>query len=1566
MAVLGQSSCQPNRIYGPLPQTSFLGCSVISFVMSQGWNEQASELTVELVQDPCISRKIWWDENLNRQSGERADPGFKYPEPGSPVYFRIETDPDAATPAERGGFEYSGLVSSWTEKTDSAGNPIFTVKISDPRDVLGNSQVVLNNYTGSVFNIYNLINVQGFVEAFGESCSSSLSGGISSFVSERGVLWENIKCALHTLTSTIDRSNIPFNFQQYCKRNRLVYVGPRNLPNSSTPDSGEGLFPVDDNLNLDTNLSFIPNANLNICEYLLDLTEIPLSPDHYRISGPNISLIELISQVCQDAGCEYYVELLPIKDNLGNIFKVIKVRVSIKESQPPMGAIAEFIGLKTSEQSFMAGTIGQELRPEPTSIFLMGGRVRYPYIINSDCNAQKCVWSLQGDKKGEYSYSGISSNCPSCCECTDVSQNIIDDANDPFFPDPPALISTPCKPVSTGMCDPAFYPYFGKDHQGNLHKISYNKIPVTGLELNEEIGQMVPTGLVSEKIELVVNVDVTELNQTLRIPIVDAFDRPFARVSDSELRAALDNIDSWKLVCFAKKLEMGRYLEAIGFNFDEAIRNLAGMVGFTGNLDGVVAGANVAFHQTTEIGEEKEELLTKVYNFTKDFANTYYGKQFLIQVDGVCETRDFESNGFRYSQDPSPEGCWIADSVDEIGPNGALGLKHNTSQSDFFRDDQGKYQPILLYPNLGRGIDGSYPYLIDLDQMSKDSYISSLDEIHSTGTGISETGVTWVRATIDPEWVRGTSLGPCRDNKCSWLWDGSTFIKQSDDCSNCCECPFPNQEWALYKIGKINLDNGDIIETPCLECGDESCFWKWSEANEDWSLIQSNCPQCCSCPKPFFNGQVDEEEATTKCSICSDELCEWTWVNDDWVLSQFNCPDCCQSPPDFNGEVGQIARILSTCDAIGNEICALLTVNTPVFAAYRRPDNIAAQFTQAIAGAASLVELQGINLNAPREGTAFHSHSRSDIIMPAAPPILMPSGALVPLVDNTLTYGPWGSGGLPGSVMFESDEGFVPWEYYSDRIMNIAAFEKVSNSVTQFRKSERGSVQLAGFPELPLGSEIMALDSNSPPASVTTQRFLETRSFNIDSCSFPVGLQLNSYTIPMGAWTGQYGPSITQINVNIGPQGFTTDYQFSTYTPQFGRFNKSNAERLKKIGQERLNSKRETNANKKLLTIQSSQAGASRDYRNSLASSSIAPATAHGVLVGGYIRQGIEYSGITPNKFRTTANINTDAYKYFSNSISSSGIYQKTAFMSWDGLIRPVSKTGSGGLPRYPSGQPTGFPNRQDLDPFKSGHDIHVVAFGSGFHPNGMVDVSMNSGFESGNLQDYRFMALKAPLVVAGWGYDTDGKPIPNVQDSGSISGVFKNSVESGEFLSGYLSNANTWPVAPVDMRYDRQRQVWVAGGGGSDSCHEIVFQIDCVSGTSQGNFDNLIVSGRVIGIPGGCESVPDLVTASDDICRVRLHDLLHCLWREDSTLTNQTWLGRRGFAHYIQPFNPSGCNKTNQSPVWAIHSLCCPNQASSEPGIFYNSDRQYILEGGVNMDLGGRLGDEPPIGGNL
>ncbi|NBQ17294.1 hypothetical protein EBU24_03185, partial [bacterium] len=206
--------------------------------------------------------------------------------------------------------------------------------------------------------------------------------------------------------------------------------------------------------------------------------------------------------------------------------------------------------------------------------------------------------------------------------------------------------------------------------------------------------------------------------------------------------------------------------------------------------------------------------------------------------------------------------------------------------------------------------------------------------------------------------------------------------------------------------------------------------------------------------------------------------------------------------------------------------------------------------------------------------------------------------------------------------------------------------------------------------------------------------------------------------------------------------------------------------------------------------------------------------------------------------------------------------YEKKAYMSLDGLYSPVSIKGAGGyLPRYTefsvgdhkSSPEAPFPpyakGSGTEDPFISGlnqnnleisqkytnpltnkfvedghhhegqgqgHVIEVLGRSDKVLKDGLICNFYDLDDDKRYNEDYRFLALKGPLVLQSWGYDTTGKPIPNAADTESSTkeGKFVNENLQDKFSKDWLAKPYTWPVAPVDLRFDRQRGVWVSPPG--------------------------------------------------------------------------------------------------------------------------------------------------------
>ena len=440
---------------------------------------------------------------------------------------------------------------------------------------------------------------------------------------------------------------------------------------------------------------------------------------------------------------------------------------------------------------------------------------------------------------------------------------------------------------------------------------------------------------------------------------------------------------------------------------------------------------------------------------------------------------------------------------------------------------------------------------------------------------------------------------------------------------------------------------------------------------------------------------------------------------------------------------------------------------------------------------------------------------------------VMPIAGGVPLKSNTRTYGPWyRTGANPGAVSCEIDEGLAPWEYGGIAFMNKAGQAKVYNAVTSMQYGERGEVTIPGYPRISLGS---ALSTNPP-------------SFLYDGRQVGTG----GHSWPRGGWSYNYvswnspsesttGATISNINVTVGTQGVTTSYTISTFTPVFGRFAKGNAERLKQIGLNKLSGERELrarNALKRLLRASVGRLGQGADH--GVAVNAESPKSA-AVLFAGKL--------VEDNKRKVVLAGTQSSFPYYQD-------YDNTSMMSMDGFFRPVSNYGDASLPKIATnsgtclttqadGPPppvktyTGLPIVQKYldflaDPVSnttlmddpransstSGHDIESVGRKSvswlkANQPDGSRSLLVHVSGSQTYADDYRYMAMRGPMVMQSWGYDLHGKPIPN--EVGDSSSSFQSSYAGlkDTFKENWLSDARDWPVAPVDLRFDRKRGVW-------------------------------------------------------------------------------------------------------------------------------------------------------------
>lgn len=328
-------------------QTKFLGATIASFKVSAGWNEQTSKLDVLLYEDKSDpdNRDDFWlkEENVQNIQGKMI---------GTPVRFQF------------GDFIFDGLIESYDQENSTNANPGFTVTLTSPTKVLDAVQVIMSNYVGPVndssfnataqsslsFNISNIINVFGYLENGGNNFGNS-------DINETGLLWNGsngIKEALETITNSFP-----------------------------TPNT-------------------VPEAYLNFGSYIvyrnhfyrLDLSNLPVPPDYYRIGGGviNWNLLELITQFCQDGGVDYIVTLT-LADGIGP--HTIGFKTVNRVIQPTLGQLSPFIRSRIGND-LNSANYGNELRSDITQTMLVGGEINTLTVLEQSNSSNPAIIPFWG------------------------------------------------------------------------------------------------------------------------------------------------------------------------------------------------------------------------------------------------------------------------------------------------------------------------------------------------------------------------------------------------------------------------------------------------------------------------------------------------------------------------------------------------------------------------------------------------------------------------------------------------------------------------------------------------------------------------------------------------------------------------------------------------------------------------------------------------------------------------------------------------------------------------------------------------------------------------------------------------------------------------------------------------------------------------------------------------------------------------------------------------------------------------------------------------------------------
>ena len=353
--------------------------------------------------------------------------------------FRIKNSDDQARGENH--IVFGGILQSFIQNRSSAGNPLYSVQVTDPREILSNVTVILNNYVGSTYNEKNIINAYGFLEY---NIPKSVLSQVLSYAGEKNILTKKVdlQTGIISYEGTIPHAPpmwpyIPIDCyikQEYSGFGKTTV--PKHFPITGTGfsrRSSQGIpwYRVKQALaalmELNTELppiykdaGFSGIINFRGYNYIVDFGGLPDLPDLYFLDFDQINLLDLCLEICDVTSRDLFVSLLPVINHPAceNIYKnntkkhrnnkdkfiagIIRLD-SIDRSKPPQyGAIKKYIdNLATQGILVENQDVGYELSNVVTNKFVVGAQEVEHYFFSGNHDRDL----IQAARKTSPSYS---------------------------------------------------------------------------------------------------------------------------------------------------------------------------------------------------------------------------------------------------------------------------------------------------------------------------------------------------------------------------------------------------------------------------------------------------------------------------------------------------------------------------------------------------------------------------------------------------------------------------------------------------------------------------------------------------------------------------------------------------------------------------------------------------------------------------------------------------------------------------------------------------------------------------------------------------------------------------------------------------------------------------------------------------------------------------------------------------------------------------------------------------------------------------------------------------------
>lgn len=427
-------------------QQTFLGASVRNFSINAGYGDSASTMSIELVEDEFnTSDKTPLGTGVDvYHNGERDI--FNPPFTGSPVFFnfgksRVSINDsykkmyddiygmDYASDTYASGqfhLNFGGILQSFVQNRGPGGNPLYSAQVVDPREILSNVVLILNNYAGTTYNNKNMFNIYGFLEYNPTEILKNqfkkhyqFRDELRKVVNNDGTynfLGYDTYSAINPSIVANNDFSIYFQAFKYTTGLPIRFPitgtgfsrrGPQGIPYYRVRQALNALLGIDGDLpNEYIQAGFGGYVNFRGYNYLLDLSGLKTVPDYYFFDFDQINLLDFCLEICDITSSDLFVSLLPIIDhpvckryydyNLKQIRKrnykdlisgIIRVDAIDRSFQPEYGAIKKYIDLLSSAKiGIQNQDLGYELSNIVTDKFVTGAQEVDLYFFSSNAD----------------------------------------------------------------------------------------------------------------------------------------------------------------------------------------------------------------------------------------------------------------------------------------------------------------------------------------------------------------------------------------------------------------------------------------------------------------------------------------------------------------------------------------------------------------------------------------------------------------------------------------------------------------------------------------------------------------------------------------------------------------------------------------------------------------------------------------------------------------------------------------------------------------------------------------------------------------------------------------------------------------------------------------------------------------------------------------------------------------------------------------------------------------------------------------------------------------------------